>query len=228
MVFVRYNPTSGKWEMLSGLSSDVKEYVETYAAAKSHTHSEYASANHTHSNYAASSHTHDSRYYTEAEADEKFAAKSDVPSYSDASETATGLINATTQSLAGNKFIKADRFGLRMSGVTKGTAPAARQTAHIQIQDSSGANSDSASLGQVYLDVDTAGVVSLILQAYDAMTSGSKTGTTFKVVYGGGESYASVSTPSSPSLYCLRNMASGTAVAKEANCPSGAWYGKHK
>ena len=39
--------------------------------------------------------------------------------------------------------------------------------------------------------------------------------------------YASNAEPLTPSNVCLRNLSSGTASANTANCPSGAWYGKH-
>lgn len=147
--------------------------------------------------------------------------------YVAATESVSGLVSTGNQSFAGEKFVKAARIGLRMAGITKGTAPTSTQIAHIQFNDNSGENADSASVGQIYQQVLNTGASILTLQATDAMTAGGTNRTTLALVYDTDNCYVNVSAPSSPARSCLRNLSSGTSAATTSNCPSGAWYGKH-
>lgn len=162
-------------------------------------------------------------------------AKFTDTTYVAATESVSGLVSTTTQNFAGNKFVQAERVGIRMMGVTKGTIPTKTQIAHIQFQDSSGANADSASLAQIYHQVqNSSGNSVLTLQAVEATTSGSTNRTTLSLMYGPYNKCAYVSDPIvDAGAFCLRNMQSGklepvtTAASGKIKVPSGAWYGKH-
>lgn len=152
-----------------------------------------------------------------------------------ATNSVAGFVSATTQNFKGNKFVEAERIGIRMMGVTKGTIPETPQLAHIQFQDSSGANADSASLAQIYHQVQSSSGNSILtLQAVEATTSGSTNRTTLSLMYGPYNKCAYVSDPiTADGTFCLRNLASGklepvaTATSGKIKVPSGAWYGKH-
>lgn len=213
-------------EAVSGLSISKadKTYVEEALKGKSDT-----------------DHTHDDRYYTETEADERFAAKSDIPT----SLPADGGNSDTVDGLHAIDFSQIINYGNTSTDTKSAVGIEGKITAYwcnswtdyptglpdgqgtilaINYRGSGTAGSDGIWARQVYISATSSFSNPRIYQRFIKATNVSD----WKDIADGGNAAtvggAAVVTSAALGLH---RLASGTDEATTTSCPVGCWYGKH-
>lgn len=143
-----------------------------------------------------------------------------------ASPTTPGIVTTNTQHFTGYKTFN-NQIGVR-TGATVGTMPSSDKNWHYYFVDSA-LNKFFGDLRCCMRGVDrySKGEVDTSLVSVSNDCTGINS-LTVRVSNNNSSNAVYIGTPTvSPTVSCLRQLASGTAEKNTTNCPIGTWYGKH-